>query len=143
MLQIVSSSTTNTIFYGSFTGVPHNGPISIGISRGSDTNTAYHVGLNGTEINNYSDNWNLLGNPYPSAIRGSQFLFDNNTKNYGKYPTMDTWNNYPPTSQVRSMAPIFIYNYSPGDYLTLQLLTGTSCCPAAGADLFIGSGQGF
>lgn len=134
------SSTTNTTFYGSFTGVPHNGPISIGISRGSDTNTAYHVGLNGTEINNYSDNWNLLGNPYPSAIRGSQFLFDNNTKIMGN---IRLWTHGTlPTNISSPFYGSFVYNYSPGDYLTYNF-TGTSCCPAAGADLFIGSGQGF
>ena len=134
------SSTTNTTFYGSFTGVPNNGPISIGVSRGSDTNTAYHVGLNGTEINNYSDNWNLLGNPYPSAIRASQFLLDNNTKIMGN---VRLWTHGTLPSNISSpFYGSFVYNYSPGDYLTYNF-TGTSCCPAAGADLFIGSGQGF
>ncbi|MFN4026617.1 MAG: fibronectin type III domain-containing protein [Flavobacterium sp.] len=134
------SATTNTTFYGSFTGVPHNGPITIGISRGSDTNTAYHVGLNGTEINNYSDNWNLLGNPYPSAIRASQFLFDNNTKIMGN---VRLWTHGTlPTNISSPFYGSFVYNYSPGDYLTYNF-TGTSCCPVAGADLFIGSGQGF
>jgi hypothetical protein len=36
----------------------------------------------------------------------------------------------------------FAYNYSPGDYLTYSY-TGTSCCPLAGPELYIGSGQGF
>ncbi|MBP6557073.1 MAG: fibronectin type III domain-containing protein [Flavobacterium sp.] len=134
------SETIHSTFYGSFTGIPNNGPISIPISRGSDTNTAYHVGTNGTEINNYSDNWNLLGNPYPSAIRGSQFLFDNNTKIMGN---IRLWTHGTLPSNIASpFYATFAYNYSPGDYLTYNF-TGTSCCPAAGADLFIGSGQGF
>ncbi|WP_295336748.1 fibronectin type III domain-containing protein [Flavobacterium sp.] len=134
------SETVHSIFYGSFTGVPNNGPISISVSRGSDTNTAYHIGLNGTEINNYSDNWNLLGNPYPSAIRASQFLYDNNSKIMGN---IRLWTHGTlPTNISSPFYGSFVYNYSPGDYLTYNF-TGTSCCPAAGADLFIGSGQGF
>lgn len=36
----------------------------------------------------------------------------------------------------------YTYNYSPGDYLTYNF-TGTSCCPLAPSDYFIGAGQGF
>jgi len=36
----------------------------------------------------------------------------------------------------------YVYNYTPGDYYTYNF-TGTSCCPAAASDLFIGGGQGF
>jgi hypothetical protein len=35
-----------------------------------------------------------------------------------------------------------MYNYAPGDYYTYNF-TGTSCCPAANVDLFIGAAQGF
>lgn len=132
----VSAATLN----GVFTGVPNNGPKTIQISRGSDTNTAYHQGLNGTEINNYSDNWNLVGNPYPSSIRGSQFLFDNNSVIEGN---IKLWTHGTLPSAIASpFYDSFTYNYSPGDYLTYNF-TGTSCCPAAGSDLFIGAGQGF
>lgn len=134
------SSTVAATFNGSFTGVPNNGNITVPIARGSDTNTALHYGTNGAEITNYSDNWNLLGNPYPSAIRASQFLFDNNTKIMGN---VKLWTHGTLPAIIASpFYNTFIYNYSPGDYLTYNF-TGTSCCPAAGADLFIGSGQGF
>ncbi len=134
------SSTVAATLNGSFTGVPNNGNITIPIARGSDTNTALHYGTNGAEITNYSDNWNLLGNPYPSAIRASQFLFDNNTKIMGN---VKLWTHGTLPAIIASpFYNTFIYNYSPGDYLTYNF-TGTSCCPAAGADLFIGSGQGF
>jgi hypothetical protein len=36
----------------------------------------------------------------------------------------------------------FVYNYSPGDYLTYNYL-GASCCPAVGPELYIGAAQGF
>ncbi|MFN3968426.1 fibronectin type III domain-containing protein [Flavobacterium sp.] len=134
------SSTVATPFNATFNGVPNNGNITVPIARGSDTNTALHYGTNGAEITNYSDNWNLLGNPYPSAIRASQFLFDNNTKIMGN---VKLWTHGTLPAIIASpFYNTFIYNYSPGDYLTYNF-TGTSCCPAAGSDLFIGSGQGF
>lgn len=134
------SSTVAATFNGSFTGVPNNGIVTVPIARGNDTNTSYHVGINGSEISNYSDNWNLVGNPYPSAIRASQFLFDNNTKIMGN---VKLWTHGTLPAVIASpFYNTFIYNYSPGDYLTYNF-TGTSCCPTAGADLFIGSGQGF
>lgn len=134
------SSTVAATFNGSFTGVPNNGNITVPIARGGDTNTALHYGINGSEITNYSDNWNLIGNPYPSAIRASQFLFNNSTKIMGN---VKLWTHGTLPALIASpFYNTFIYNYSPGDYLTYNF-TGTSCCPAAGPDLFIGSGQGF
>jgi len=125
---------------GTFVGIPNNGIINCSILRGSDQNTAYHQGINGTEITNFSDNWNLLGNPYPSAIRGSQFLFNNNTKIEGN---IKLWTHGTLPSMIASpFYNSYLYNYSPGDYLTYNF-TGTSCCPAAPSDLFIGAGQGF
>jgi len=129
-----------TTLNASFTGVPNNGPYSIPIYRGSDQNTAYHAGLNGTEINNFSDNFNLLGNPYPSAIRGSQFLFDNNTKIEGN---IKLWTHGALPAVITSpFYESFVYNYNLNDYLTYNF-TGTSCCPAASAELYVGAGQGF
>ena len=134
------NNTTNTILNGSFTGIPNNGTITIPISRGNDQNTSFHTGTNGTEITNFSDNWNLLGNPYPSSIRGSQFLFNNKTKIEGNI-NLWTHGNLPAIIANPFYAS-YLYNYTPGDYLTFNF-TGTSCCPAAAADLFIGAGQGF
>lgn len=123
-----------------FVGVPNNGIITTPISRGSDTNTAFHTGLNGIEITNYSDNANLIGNPYPSALRASQFLFDNNAKIEGN---VRLWTHGTLPAQIANpFYDSFIYNYTAGDYFTYNF-TGASCCPAAGADLFIGAGQGF
>lgn len=134
-----TNSTFNPL-NGRFTGVPNNGTITIPIERGNDQNLSNHYGTNGIQITNLSDNWNLLGNPYPSALRGSQFLFDNNTKIEGNI-RLWTHGNLP----IYTTNPFynsFVYNYTSGDYLTYNF-TGTSCCPAAPSDLFIGSGQGF
>ncbi|MGC4040274.1 MAG: GEVED domain-containing protein [Flavobacterium sp.] len=135
-----NNATTNTL-NGTFTGVPNNGNITIPIERGTDQNTATHYGTNGTEVTNLSDNWNLLGNPYPSAIRGSQFLFDNNTKIEGNI-RLWTHGTLPSVITPSPFYGSYLSNYTPGDYLTYNF-TGTSCCPTAASDLFIGAGQGF
>ena len=126
-------------FEATFVGTPNNGEINVTIARGFHTGANY-FGNNGTEITNLSDNNNLVGNPYPSAIRASQFLFDNQATiegavrlwTHGTLPSVTNNPNY----------GSFTYNYSPGDYLTYNF-TGSNCCPAADADLFIGAGQGF
>ena len=134
-----NNSTYNPL-NGSFTGVPNNGNITLPIERGSDQNVANHYGTNGVQITNLSDNWNLLGNPYPSALRGSQFLFDNNTKIEGNI-RLWTHGNLP-IYTTNPFYSSFVYNYTSGDYLTYNF-TGTNCCPTASLDLFIGAGQGF
>lgn len=134
------STTVAATLFGSFTGVPNNGNITLPIYRGSDTNTGFHAGTNGIQITNFSDNWNLVGNPYPSSISGSQFLFNNNTKIVGN---IKLWTHGTLPSVIASpFYGTFGYNYNPGDYLTYNF-TGTSCCPAAPADLYIGAGQGY
>jgi len=126
---------------GTFTGIPQNGTITIPIERGNDQNTATHYGTNGIEISYLSDNWNLLGNPYPSAIRGSQFLFDNQSKILGNI-RLWTHGTLPSNLIANPFYSSFVYNYTAGDYYTFNF-TGTSCCPSAAADLYVGSGQGF
>lgn len=134
------SSSVNSTLFGSFTGIPNNGIITNTIYRGPDQNTVFHAGTNGTEINNFSDNWNLLGNPYPSSISGSQFLFDNRTKIEGQ---IRLWTHGTLPAAIPSpFYETFLYNYTPGDYYDYNF-TGTSCCPDAADDLFIGAGQGF
>jgi hypothetical protein len=134
------SASVNTTLNGLFTGIPNNGVISIPIYRGIDQNTAFHTGTNGIEITNFSDNWNLLGNPYPSSIRGSQFLYDNRTKIEGQ---IRLWTHGTiPTAIPSPFYGTYLYNYTPGDYYTYNF-TGTSCCPAANVDLFVGAAQGF
>jgi hypothetical protein len=135
------NNSTSNILTGNFIGTPNNGTIIVPIYRGSDTNTSYHTGTNGIEITNLSDNWNLLGNPYPSSIRGSQFLYNNRTKIEGNI-RLWTHGTLPSSLIINPFYSSFGYNYTAGDYLTFNF-TGTSCCPTASLDLFIGAGQGF
>lgn len=65
-----------------FRGQPNNGLISVDISRGTyhgdgiTTGLDYTVGANPNPVTvtRWDDNWNLVGNPYPSAINALTFL---------------------------------------------------------------------
>jgi hypothetical protein len=56
-----TSTQSKTSYTATFTGVPNNGTILIPISKGTDANVS-------STISETDDEWNLIGNPYPSAI---------------------------------------------------------------------------
>lgn len=117
----VSNANNFTV---NFDGVPHNG--------------AYDVTISGvTNSNSNINNWNLLGNPYPSPIDAKAFLEAN--KNIEG--TVRLWTHGSPINSSNSnpFYQDFAYNYSSGDYL---LFNGTASIPA-GFDGYIASGQGF
>ena len=134
------STSTPQTFTATFTGTPNNGSINYPISRGSYTGNDYN-GLNGIEISNLNDNYNLVGNPYPSAISASQFLLNNNNTIIGKV-SLWTHQNLPSSLYANTFYQSFSFNYTASDYYTYNF-TGTSCCPAASDDLYIGAGQSF
>jgi hypothetical protein len=135
------SASTPSDLNATFIGVPNNGTIPTPIHRGTYIDTNYFQGINGIEITNYEDNWNLIGNPYPSPIRASQFLLDNQSKIEGNV-RLWTHGTLPTNTIPNPFYASFNVNYTSNDYLTYNF-TGTNCCPLAPADLFIGAGQGF
>ncbi len=119
-------------------GKPNNGIITASISRGSYTGTNY-PGTNGTIITNNDDNWNLIGNPYPSSIKVTDFLSSNtNIEGAIRLWTHGT----PPSSSVPSpFYATYQSNYSPNDYITHNG-TGTVSGPT-GFNGYIAAAQGF
>ncbi|MFC6096709.1 hypothetical protein ACFPVY_08615 [Flavobacterium qiangtangense] len=100
----------STNFEGNFTGVPNSGDITIGV-----------VG-NATTLK-----WNLIGNPYPSAILIDEFLTDsfNSPKISG---TIYLWtHNSPPTNAIVGDAA---YNYTSSDYAAYNGVGGTATSAA-------------
>ncbi len=118
-----------------FEGVLNNGQISFPISRGSYTGPDY-AGLGNTATAE-DDNWNLLGNPYPSAIS----LADFTAANPAIDGTLYFWRHLTPTNSAID-DPFFedyVYNYSASDYLTAN----SSGSTPPGFNGFIAAGQGF
>lgn len=132
-------NSSNQDFEVPFFGVPRNGNIPVTINRGSYTGANYNL-PNGVQVTNLDDNWNLLGNPYPSAISARNFLSANNAVLTGALYIW-THGTLPSTSTGNPFYQEFISNYDPNaDYLPLNL-TGNLANP--NPDYYIGAGQGF
>jgi len=129
---LIGNSITNT---AEFNGTLNNGKISYPISRGTYSGTDY-VGIGNTATAE-DDNWNLLGNPYPSAIALKDFVLANpaidGTLYFWQHLTPATSGNDNPFYEG------YVYNYSSNDYLAANSL-GSS---PPGFNGFIASGQGF
>ena len=122
-----------------FTGIPNNGDLLMSIARGSYTGAPY-TGANGVTISNQEDNYNLIGNPYPSAIKATDFLNwpSNTTKIQG---VVYLWtHNSTPTSNANTFYSTGNYNYFTNDYLAYNNV-GASSGP--GFNGYIAAGQGF
>lgn len=119
-----------------FTGRPNNGTISVPIYRGDYTGGGY-AGANGVPINNLDDNYNLIGNPYPSAINALQFISENPSieKNVKLWKHgIDAVN-----GATNPFYGSFAYNYSGSDYITINFTGSTT---PTSSDI-IKSGQAF
>ncbi|MEM5565999.1 T9SS type A sorting domain-containing protein [Psychroserpens sp. AS72] len=119
-----------------FSGVPNNGIITKAIFHGG-WNGGNYAGVGNTATNE-DDNWNLIGNPYPSAISANAFTNLNTNIN----GTVYVW----PHSSTYSAATLdpfyedYVYNYDGNDYIEHN---NTGSNPPGTNDLFIGSGQAF
>ncbi|KRD11568.1 hypothetical protein ASE21_07620 [Flavobacterium sp. Root901] len=106
---------SSAIYHASFVGVPNNGNITV------------------TPV---ATKWNLIGNPYPSAIDANKLINDTGVG------ALYFWtHNSPPSGTVTGDAK---YNYSVSDYAvyTLTGSTGTSSGAAVHSGK-IAAGQGF
>lgn len=119
-------------------GIPNNGIITVPISRGGYTGASYN-GTNGSQITRFSDNWNLIGNPYPSAIRALDFL--NLNTNIEGAVRLWTHSSLPSSAISSPFYGTAASNYNPADYITFNGL-GTVSGPT-GFNGYIAGGQGF
>ncbi len=132
-------------FTASFSGNPNNGLITQSILRGNYTDEngyLYRPYAGGAEllVTQDDDNWNLIGNPYPSAINATAFLeLPANSNIYG---TVYLWTHGTDISAGADdpFYQDYAYNYSDLDYL---LYNASGSLIQNGFNGNIGAGQGF
>jgi hypothetical protein len=133
------SNAVITPYTASFFGVPNNGTVIIPISRGTYNGANYSTVVSTTPGTKDDDNWNLVGNPYPSAINAIDFLTLN--KNILGFVNIWTHGTLPSTAIIDPFYDNYGYNYTPSDYITYNSL-GASSGPGVFNGL-INAGQGF
>lgn len=129
---------TNQIFTSTITGVPNNGNITTPIFRSNYDGISY-TGPTATLVTKEDDNWNLIGNPYPSAIDAISFL--NSNTNIDGFVKIWTHGTAPSTGLPNPFYQSYTYNYNVNDYIAYNA-TGASSGPAS-FNGKIASGQGF
>ena len=134
-----SFTTTIAPFNAVFTGTPNNGTITTPILRGTWNGGNYATGVSTTQGTNHDDNWNLVGNPYPSAIDAIDFLTLNT--NIDGFINVWTHGTLPSSAIADPFYNNYSYNYTPGDYITYNS-SGASSGPGTFGG-HIGAGQGF
>jgi hypothetical protein len=121
-----------------FAGTVNNGVVPVTISRGSNTTPSSVGSGNGITITNYDDNWNLIGNPYPSSVKAIDFLAANT--NIQGFVYLWTHGSAPATIG-NPFYGSYLYNYANTDYITYNSVGGST-----GPSVFngyIGGAQGF
>jgi hypothetical protein len=132
-----SFTATPQNYTQNFVGVPNNGIINMPISRGTYDGANYSTGVSGTLATNNDDNWNLIGNPYPSAISANTFLATNT--NIAGFIKFWTHSNLPSSLTSDPFYSDYVQNYTVSDYVTYN---ATGANPPVGNGN-IGAGQGF
>ncbi|WP_445721994.1 hypothetical protein [Flavobacterium sp.] len=133
-----SYTTTNQNYTQTFIGTPTNGNITTPISR-STYNGGNYQGPTTTPVTKDDDNWNLVGNPYPSAIDALDFLTLNT--NIAGFVKIWTHGTFPSSSIPAPFYQNYSYNYSLNDYITYNA-SGSSSGPGV-YNGYIAAGQGF
>ena len=132
-----SFTATPQNYTQNFVGVPNNGTINMPISRGTYDGANYSTGVSTTLATKDDDNWNLIGNPYPSAISANTFLATNT--NIAGFIKFWTHSNLPSSVITDPFYSDFVQNYTVGDYVTYN---ATGANPPIGNGN-IAAGQGF
>lgn len=124
-----------------FNDKPHNGQFTYPITRGTYAGPDYDAdpgNATNADTTKYDDNWNFVGNPYPSAIDAEEFLVLNQTKIEG---SVWLWKHgFDPAATPSPFYTNYLYNYSTADLIKYNGLGSTEPDTFAGQ---IASGQGF
>lgn len=118
------AGATAAIYTATFVGIPNNGIVEHAVTGSATDNK-----------------WNLLGNPYPSAINIEDFLSENSSLLDG---TIYLWTH---NTQIQEIGGTGVFQYNPSDYATYNFSGSTTTAAAASGgptpDEFLASGQSF
>ena len=123
----IARAPSTTSFTTTFSGLPNNGNIPW---------TVYKTNSGTQDVND--KHWNLIGNPYPSALNANKFLADNTTIEGSVY----VWTHTQEASVIENQPYYenFAVNYG-NQYVTWNHLGGSD--PSDDFDGNIASGQAF
>ena len=133
---------TKMTYTATFVGTPNNGPIFAPISKGTNANI-------GGMIADEDDEWNLIGNPYPSGIDAKKLLdYPGNSSVIDG--TIYIWTHIPtPTSSAPDpFYGDYVLHYTSDDYATFNKTGATGIASSAtnGSTTpsgFLATGQSF
>ena len=120
-----------------FTGLPRNGIVTPSISRGNNIGSG-SAGPNGVMRTDTDDNWNLIGNPYPSSISVNSFLSANS--NIDGFVRLWTHGTLPSTAITDPFYDNFVSNYTAADYIAIN---GAGATSGPGTLSVVGGAQSF
>ncbi|RKE91991.1 GEVED domain-containing protein [Ichthyenterobacterium magnum] len=152
-----TNDNSNPVVYpAEFVGTPENGTVNVNITMGTDANIGTSVFPGGPLVVAEDDQWNLIANPYPSAIDITDFLsyIDPNNPSIDNTAILDgtiyLWTH---NSEPDAAYPDYFYgnygiNYTSDDYAKINYMGATTTYDQAlsGGQFptqFIASGQGF
>ncbi|MBO6881520.1 GEVED domain-containing protein [Winogradskyella sp.] len=137
-------TTTPSNYTATFSGNPNNGNIIQPIERGNHTTGTYfyqpYSGGDVLTITNDDDNWNLIGNPYPSAIDAIEFLTHTSNGNITGSVYLWTHGTDIGAGNTDPFYEDYLYNYNVADYIAYN---SSGASNPTGFNGNIGAGQGF
>ena len=137
-----SNPSTKVTYTATFIGTPNNGPVFTPISKGTNANMSAMVA-------NEDDEWNLIGNPYPSAIDAKKLLdYPGNSSVIDGTIYIWTHISTPTCATPDPFYGDYVSHYTSDDYATFNSTgaTGTASSATNGATTpsgFIATGQSF
>ncbi|APY08899.1 hypothetical protein BWZ20_11555 [Winogradskyella sp. J14-2] len=137
-------TATPSNYTATFSGNPNNGTIVQPIERGTYTGINYTYqpipGGDNLLVTSDDDNWNLIGNPYPSAINAIDFLTHTNNGNISGSVYLWTHGTDIGAGNTDPFYDDYVYNYNVADYVAYN---SSGASTPLGFNGNIGAGQGF